>query len=683
MKTPSLITLAAPFTWGAFALVLLTNNPAHAGNELPHLSGDWELKSADEQGLVITLNGATGSGRALFNLEEAPLDLTAYSYLNMQLTNSSEARLDVTLKTTSEDLKDDRYAKGRFFLKGGEEEALMVFLNRPYFPDDHPWKEAFGRIRGLPGGHQSNWRYLDISTLRLVEIKVHWEGNRMDGGVVTLSWPHGAGTYLTDSISPDDLPKPLVDMMGQLRGESWEGKVIDEGELPEDGKRDLASYSGHAVRAGFTQYGGWKDGPRYEATGHFHTKKIDGKWWFVDPEGYLFWSLGVTGVGGGAATKISGREAFFPDLSDSPFFREDATIRGYDFIEGNLYRKYGDGWKSDNAEVTLGRMRACGMNTIGAWSVDSVLGQDKVPYTIILHPKLQGLGSLNKVPDPFSNQFRKSLKSMVKEAAGKYAGDPWNLGIFIDNELKWGRGIQLANEVVGLKPSIPAKKAMIRLLREKYATIEELNASWGTDFGDFKAIRGMPSKQGTDAYKADMAAFQDHLADTYFAYCAKLLDEYMPGHLYLGSRFHGAIYDGKNTIVQNAASRHVDVMSYNIYKTSINDAVLHQEVDRPVIIGEFHFGTGSHGVWGYGLGPCNSMEHQAELYSTYVNEALSNPHIIGTHWFKWSDHPTTGRYDGENYRIGIVSITDRPYKTLTDAIKGVASGMYPLRQTSK
>ena len=41
------------------------------------------------------------------------------------------------------------------------------------------------------------------------------------------------------------------------------------------------------------------------------------------------------------------------------------------------------------------------------------------------------------------------------------------------------------------------------------------------------------------------------------------------------------------------------------------------------------------------------------------------------------------RYDGENYRIGIVSITDRPYKTLTDAIRGVSGGMYPLRHYGK
>jgi hypothetical protein len=665
------------------ALALITASLTHAGEHTPRLSGDWELTSTDGHVMVIQLRGTEGSGSAVFDMRAAPLNLSAFSHINVQLVNGTEAYLDMTLKATSEDLKGDRYAKGRFFLDAGEEEALKVLLVRPYYPEDHPWREAFGRIRGLPGGYQANWRAFDTSAVNLVKVTAKWKGNTTGCGTIQLSLPHGKGAFETDMISPDDLPQPLIDTMGQLVGEDWDGRVSDEAELAEDGVRDLATYTGHPVGEGFTQYGGWKAGPKFEATGHFYTKKIDGKWWFVDPDGYLFWSLGVTGVGGGAATKISGREQFFPDLSGSPFFREDATIKGYDFILGNMHRKYGKDWEAANAEVTLGRMRAWGMNSIGAWSVDSVLGQDKVPYTVILHPKLQGLGSLDKVPDPFSKQFRKSLKSMVIETADKYAGDPWNLGIFIDNELKWGKGVQLANEVADLKASVPAKKAMIDMLKEKYGSIDALNTAWGSSFSNFKMIRRVPWKDSTDAYQADMAAFQDHLTDTYFAYCAELLDRYMPGHLYLGCRFHGSIYDGKNTIVQKAASRHVDVMSYNVYKTSVNDAGLHMEVDRPVIIGEFHFGTGSHGVWGYGLGPCNSLEHQAELYAIYVNEALENPQIVGTHWFKWSDHPTTGRYDGENYRIGIVNITDRPYKTLTDSIEDVSSGMYPLRHSSK
>jgi hypothetical protein len=43
--------------------------------------------------------------------------------------------------------------------------------------------------------------------------------------------------------------------------------------------------------------------------------------------------------------------------------------------------------------------------------------------------------------------------------------------------------------------------------------------------------------------------------------------------------------------------------------------------------------------------------------------------VIGTHWFQWIDQPATGRFDGENYNIGWIDVTDRPYPDLVAAAK--------------
>ena len=47
----------------------------------------------------------------------------------------------------------------------------------------------------------------------------------------------------------------------------------------------------------FNEFGGWDSGPTFTSTGHFYVKKINDKWWFVDPKGKLFWSFGSTGIG--------------------------------------------------------------------------------------------------------------------------------------------------------------------------------------------------------------------------------------------------------------------------------------------------------------------------------------------------------------------------------------------------
>jgi hypothetical protein len=59
--------------------------------------------------------------------------------------------------------------------------------------------------------------------------------------------------------------------------------------------------------------------------------------------------------------------------------------------------------------------------------------------------------------------------------------------------------------------------------------------------------------------------------------------------------------------------------------------------------------------------PTASQEERAAAYKSYVEGALDNPLIVGTHWFQFGDQATTGRGDGENYQIGLLDACDTPY----------------------
>ena len=103
--------------------------------------------------------------------------------------------------------------------------------------------------------------------------------------------------------------------MGQFNADEWRGKLHSIDTLEFLGNQDYKDFHGISFNSNLSKYGGWKNGPKQEAKGFFYTKKFDGKWWFVDPDGYLFWSLGITGIGGGSATKTTSREVLFSDLS--------------------------------------------------------------------------------------------------------------------------------------------------------------------------------------------------------------------------------------------------------------------------------------------------------------------------------------------------------------------------------
>jgi len=88
----------------------------------------------------------------------------------------------------------------------------------------------------------------------------------------------------------------------------------------------------------------------------------------------------------------------------------------------------------------------------------------------------------------------------------------------------------------------------------------------------------------------------------------------------------------------------------------------------PILIGEFHFGVPERGL-APGLVQAMNQTERGVAYSYYVEHAAEHPAIIGTHWYQWIDQPVTGRRDGENYNIGWIDVTDRPYPELVAAAK--------------
>ena len=72
------------------------------------------------------------------------------------------------------------------------------------------------------------------------------------------------------------------------------------------------------------------------------------------------------------------------------------------------------------------------------------------------------------------------------------------------------------------------------------------------------------------------------------------------------------------------------MVSFNRYQRSVADLRLPEGVDRPLIIGEFHFGALDRGMFHTGLVPTASQQERAAAYREYVHSALRNP-LAGRH----------------------------------------------------
>ncbi|MCQ1060824.1 agarase, partial [Photobacterium sp. ZSDE20] len=169
----------------------------------------------------------------------------------------------------------------------------------------------------------------------------------------------------------------------------------------------------------------------------------------------------------------------------------------------------------------------------------------------------------------------------------------------------------------------------------------------------------------------------------YFRIVAKAVKSELPNHLYLGARFADW---GMTPQVVRACAKHADVVSYNYYKEGLHPEPWKflEEIDKPSIIGEFHFGARDTGFFHPGLVSAESQDERGEMYERYVQSVIDNPYFVGCHYFQYIDSPITGRsFDGENYNIGFVSVTDVPYNGMVNSAKTINSSLYQQRFNPK
>ena len=101
---------------------------------------------------------------------------------------------------------------------------------------------------------------------------------------------------------------PVIDEFGQWSVADWPGKIKDLEQLKKQWTEEEEKLQGGDYD--YCQRGGYKN-TKAEATGFFRVEQIDGRWWFVDPDGHLFLSMGVNGMGNWNGTPTAGRENYY------------------------------------------------------------------------------------------------------------------------------------------------------------------------------------------------------------------------------------------------------------------------------------------------------------------------------------------------------------------------------------
>lgn len=503
-------------------------------------------------------------------------------------------------------------------------------------------------------------------------------------------------------LRPDQVTEeffPFIDGYGQFIHEEWPGKVHSAADFEADRQKEAADLKRHPGPADRNEFGGWESGPTLKATGHFRTEKWNGRWYFVDPKGKLFWSHGLDCVTMFNSTPVQYREHYFREIPAAGalakyqgaihwaplgFYKDKKLpVKSYNFGMANLHRKYGENFRKAYFDLCHRRLRSWGFNTIGNWTEFSFCEMSRTPYVRGLGlngPRIPGSdGWWGQFPDPFHPDFRANLIRECRKNAAGVADDPYCIGFFSDNELAWGKGGRLAHAVLKAPAALAAKQHFVQYLQRKYAAIENLNRAWKCNRKDWNDLLHSRDTVPPENHP-DTEELTGFLARQLFSVCRDTIKQFAPQKLYLGTRFSTRHGDA----VERAAAEYCDVVTFNRYSRSVEELDLPEGAkDTPIMIGEYHFGGLDRGMFHGGLQTVNTQQERAAAYEKYIVSALQNPRMVGAHWFQFADQPTTGRFEGENFQIGFVSITDTPYETIIRKSREIGDKLYQLRQIQK
>ena len=413
------------------------------------------------------------------------------------------------------------------------------------------------------------------------------------------------------------------------------------------------------------EFGGWTGIFSFPATGWFHCKQENGRWWMVDPLGNPFISTGIC--------------CFKLYTGNRPF--NEAFAEKYASDENR--------WALNEWE----KLKGYGFNTIGSFSDEKKVSRYlHVPYVLTLSPMGEYLESIkegciakygienwhDEGPFNFPMVFDEGFTAYCEKTAATvvtegFSADEYMLGIITDNEFPVNTHF-LETCLNWPDTTHVNYKTAHRWLKDNNLTVKDATVN---------------------EWKQKFAAY---CYETYLSKVSSSLKRYAPNHMYMGTKETGTQSSTAllNDYTFEVASKYVDVFSIDLYGTWCPQVdqlkKWSEKCGKPLIMAEWYvkgedvalaFPDQYTNVDGVGW-TVPTQKDRGYFYQNYVLKSIESGVVVGWHWFKCYDgHPEEklsgqGYYSPDNSNKGLMSIRMEPYEDCLDIMKELNDQIFPL-----
>lgn len=408
----------------------------------------------------------------------------------------------------------------------------------------------------------------------------------------------------------------------------------------------LTGYNSPGRPAKQNKYGGRKD-MKLEPTGFFHVRKIDGRWWGVDPEGCLFIHVAINSINTGKS--LRNQKAF-----DEKFRTKEKWINETNKILHNYGFNGAGSWSDTETIISSGRQSVTPLAYTININFMSGYGKERGgTFTLPGHT-----GYPNNTIFVFDENFAQYCDKVAKQLV-QFKNDPNLFGYFSDNELPF----------------------RLKTL-DGYLSLEN-----NSDSG-YLAAKGWLSDQGIneeDITDENRSVFLAYVADRYFKIVSAAIRKYDPNHLFLGPRLYSS--EKNNERFMKTAGKYVDVLSCNYYGrwTPVPEEINNWTSwsGKPFIITEWYVKGEDSGLPNQsGAGwIVKTQTDRGLFYQNYTLALLESGNCVGWNWFKYQDNDPTlqgAELSNIDANKGIVNNYYEEYKPLLNLMSEINKQVYDL-----